>query len=147
MGRYRSDFGAFQRSQLLKIPTKGKLPAHLLYACAILGTPEVRSQAVQKFVDQVSQRLEQLALEHGTRRSSTILTRDLTDEELASVKSWVGDSDTAGESDTAGAGGSDTYQLMQRPKTFCRANRAAIRELGFESGFALGAFIREFLEN
>ena len=26
----------------LKIPEKGKLPAHLLYACAIVGTPQVR---------------------------------------------------------------------------------------------------------
>jgi len=36
---------------------------------------------------------------------------------------------------------------MQRPKTFRRANRAAIRESGFESGFALGTFIREYFEN
>ena len=41
----------------------------------------------------------------------------------------------------------DPYQLMQRPNTFSRANRAAIRESGFESGFALGTFIREYFEN
>jgi len=98
----------------LKIPTKGKLPPHLLYACAILGTPEVRSQAVQKFLDRVSQRLEQLGLEHGTRSASAILTRDMTEEEYETYNSWAADSlsDTAGagagDSDTAGAGESDT---------------------------------------
>ena len=36
---------------------------------------------------------------------------------------------------------------MQKLKTFSGANRAAIRESGFESGFALGTFIHEYFEN
>ena len=65
----------------LKIPEKGKLPAHLLYACAIVGTPQVRPPAAKKFIDQVSRRLEQLGLEYGTNDSTMILTREMTDVE------------------------------------------------------------------
>ena len=65
----------------LKIPEKGKLPAHLLHACAIVGTPQVRPPAAKKFIDQVSRRLEQLGLEYGTNDSTMILTREMTDVE------------------------------------------------------------------
>ena len=87
----------------LRIPEKGKLPAHLLYACAILGSSQVISPAALAFINKVSQRLQDLGLEYGTDQPRAILTRDLTDDEYETYNAWVLEYNERGGKDDAGA--------------------------------------------
>ena len=65
----------------LKIPARGQIPTHLVYAAAIVGTPGVRSQDVQTFIDGIQRRLQELAVEHSTDNNALIMTRAFTDAE------------------------------------------------------------------
>ena len=113
----------------LRIPEEGKLPAHLLYACAILGSSQVISPAALAFINRVSQRLQDLGVEYGTDSPSVILTRDLTDEEYETYNSWVLEYNKRGGADnTDDTGGNDagaTSSIVAARQACLGAVRAA----------------------
>ena len=73
----------------LKLPARGKIPTHLVYAAAVVGTPDVRSPDVQTFIDRIQRRLQELAVEHSTDDAALIMTRAFTDAEEETYRAWV----------------------------------------------------------
>ena len=122
----------------LKIPEKGKLPAHLLYACAIVGTPQVRPPAAKTFIDQVSRRLEQLGLEYGTNDSTMILTREMTDVEYDTYNSWVLEYNRRDE-DNPGAATDANDSLVASPSIVAARRRIPLDRSPVKGQGAAGA--------
>ena len=65
----------------LKLPARGKIQTHLMYAAAIVGIPDQRPPEVQSFLDQMQRRIEELALEYEANDPELIITRPFTDVE------------------------------------------------------------------
>ena len=72
----------------LKLPARGKIQTHPMYAAAIVGIPDQRPPEVQSFLDRMQRRIEELALEYEVNDPELIITRPFT-LEVETYHKWV----------------------------------------------------------
>lgn len=98
----------------LKLPSRSKMQTHLVYAAAIRGMPDKRSQAMESFVQEVQARMNELASEYKTTDTSQVMTRPFTRAEEETYNQRVAD-DMVRDTDNA-ACGTDNEDARATPR-------------------------------
>ena len=72
----------------LYIPTRGKIPTHLVYAATVLDIQDHPSKDAIRYIDQVRRRLEAALEEYRTEDPELVMTRSFTQAEQALYHQW-----------------------------------------------------------
>ena len=121
----------------LNIPSKGKLPPHLILAAAIFNVAKPKPIGAGDFCGRVAERMLELRKETGSAVLEDIMTRKFTEEEGALYLAGINPGEEESESDDPPASRAEETASPAKPRTASPAKAASP-----EKGAGQGAGIR-----
>ena len=117
----------------LNIPSKGKLPPHLILAAAIFNVAKPKPIGAGDFCGRVAERMLELRKETGSAVLEDIMTRKFTEEEGALYLAGINPGEEESESDDPPASRAEETASPAKPRTASPA-KAATPEKGAGKG-------------